>query len=105
MSKTIFLDIDGTILKWFDGTVLPGVKEKFDKWNREGYQIILTTARSEGFRKYTERQMEEAGLKYERLIMELQDYPRWVINDEKEDRPACGAVIVKRDGGLEGYNI
>lgn len=105
MSKTLFLDLDGTILRWFSGEILPGVKEKFDRWNEEGYQIILTTARSEGFRKFTEAQMESHGLKYERLIMELQDYPRWVINDEKEGIEACGAIIVKRDGGLEEYDI
>ena len=93
--KTLFLDIDGTILKWFSSEILPGVKEKFDRWNEEGYQIILTTARSEGFRKFTEAQMESHGLKYERLIMELQDYPRWVINDEKEGIEACGAIIFK----------
>ncbi len=105
MSKTLFLDIDGTILKWGSGEVLPGVKEKFDKWNKEGYQIIITTARGESWRKYTERQLEDAGLVYERLLLEMQDYPRWVINDEKEGIEACGAVIVKRDGGLEEYDI
>jgi ribonucleotide monophosphatase NagD (HAD superfamily) len=105
MSKTIFCDIDGTILKWFSSELLPGVKEKFDKWNNEGCQIIITTARSEGFRKYTERQLEEYGLKYERLLMEMQDYPRHIINDEKEDCLACVAHIVKRDGGLENLSI
>ena len=105
MSKTLFLDLDGTIFKWFDQTLLPGVKEKFDRWNKEGYQIIITTARSEGYRQYTEKQMADNGLEYERLLMEMQDYPRWVINDEKEGIEACGAVIVKRDGGLEEYDI
>jgi ribonucleotide monophosphatase NagD (HAD superfamily) len=103
--KTLFIDIDGTILRFFSGELLPGVKEKFEKWNRLGYQIILTTARSEGFRKYTERQFDEAGLKYERLIMELQDFPRHIVNDEKPDCPACAAHIVKRDGGLEDLDI
>lgn len=105
MSKTLFLDLDGTVFKWRDQTLLPGVKEKFDKWDREGYQIIITTARGEFLRKHTERQLDEHGLKYERIIMELQDYPRWVINDEKEGIDACGAIIVKRDGGLEEYDI
>ncbi len=105
MSKTLFLDIDGTILSWKDGSVLPGVQAKFEKWNRDEYQLLLTTARSECWRKYTERQLEEAGLVYERLFMEMQDYPRWVINDEKEGVAACGAIIVKRDGGLEDIDI
>jgi ribonucleotide monophosphatase NagD (HAD superfamily) len=100
LSLTIFCDIDGTILKWFSGELLPGVKEKFDKWNEEGCQIILTTARGEAWRKYTESQLERVGIRYERLIMELQDYPRHIINDEKEGCQACVAHIVKRDGGF-----
>lgn len=103
--KTLFLDIDGTIISWKDGSLLPGVKEKFDKWMKENYQIILTTARSSKYQKYTENQLAEYGLKYERLLMEIQDYPRWVINDEKEGIAAAGHVIVKRNAGLEEYDI
>lgn len=63
--KTIFCDIDGTLLS-HQGTlsciseeqkVLPGVHEKFDEWSFKNYTIILTTARPESMREMTIKQL------------------------------------------------
>jgi len=54
--KTIFCDIDGTILRHshkfsditlHDPELLEGVLSKFNEWDSKGYKIILTTARKE----------------------------------------------------------
>lgn len=54
--KTIFIDIDGTILKHGKNLnnmctakpeILDGVIEKFLEWRRKEYYIVITTARVE----------------------------------------------------------
>jgi hydroxymethylpyrimidine pyrophosphatase-like HAD family hydrolase len=53
--KTIFSDIDGTLIEQvrFEDldpnivNVLPGVKEKMTEWVNAGHYIVLTTARPE----------------------------------------------------------
>lgn len=51
--KTIFLDIDGTLLKHHGSlslcgimppVLLDGVHDKLDEWDKKGYRIILITA-------------------------------------------------------------
>src|SRR5688572_19237557 len=97
MREVIFLDIDGTLTRHMANDwpqyweefhargeyLLPGVKAKLDKWNEQGYQIILTTGRKESQRKETEKQLALYGLKYERLYMDIGHGCRHIINDEK----------------------
>jgi hypothetical protein len=107
--KTIFCDIDGTIFKWKwpwdNAELLPGVKEKFEEWLSAGCVIILTTARDSAYREMTEQQLMDFGIYYHALLMDLPDYPRHIINDEKHGVISCAAHIVKRDGGLEDLDI
>jgi hypothetical protein len=91
--KTIFCDIDGTLIKHHneglfgqimnDVVVLPGVKDKLLQWEKGGYTIILTTGRPECLRKHTERQMLDAGIYYQQLVMGLPRGRRVLINDSK----------------------
>ena len=90
--KTYFIDIDGTLVHHHNNfetsldsacelLVLAGAKEKTIKWHCEGHMIILTTARPGSTRELTERQLNLAGIVYNRLIMDLGAGPRILIND------------------------
>jgi len=114
--KTVFIDIDGTILKYTKGglskfitnkpEILPNVLEKFTEWRDKGYYIVLTTARTMGMRTITEQQLAQCGVFYDQLIMGLLTGPRVLIND---DHPIYGnmaeAISLKRDSGLADINI
>ena len=114
--KTIFLDIDGTILchmgdvhkiMTLDSFVLEGVVNKIIEWNKKNYNIILTTGRKESMRRVTEKQLEREGIVYDKLIMGLGGGQRIVINDVKpeETEPSAKAIVVLRNKGLEDINI
>lgn len=89
--KTIFCDIDGTIIKHVHrfsevgkdpAEILPGVREKFDEWDAKGYKIILTTARKESARRLTEKQLSSIGLPWDYLLMGMTSGQRVLINDK-----------------------
>ena len=89
--KTIFCDIDGTIIKHVHrfsevgkdpAEILPGVREKFDEWDSKGYKIILTTARKESARRLTEKQLSSIGLPWDYLLMGITSGQRVLINDK-----------------------
>lgn len=113
--KTVFCDIDGTIFKHKDdlsvmisekAEVLPGVVERFLEWREKDYYIILTTARPEGCRLTTEKQLHSFGIFYDKLVMGLPIGPRVVINDKKSDgRITSYAVCIDRDCGLKDVEI
>lgn len=109
---TIFCDIDGCIFE-HDGTpdnhkhlkpkVLPGVYEKWKWMIMSDARIILTTGRRECTRDDTVRQLKEAGLVYDQLIMGLGGGFRVLINDFKPGNPSPTALAftVERNKGLE----
>lgn len=126
MGRTFFIDIDGTIVKHLDNTeidyiienncglkelLLPGVKELWESFFNDDY-IIITTARTEKHRQFTEKLFHENNLFYDLLIMDLPNGPRIVINDVKdnEDSKAIGINVIRNTGlyknkYLEKYNI
>jgi hydroxymethylpyrimidine pyrophosphatase-like HAD family hydrolase len=92
--KTIFCDIDGTLLRHHGSMVrnvygkpevLPGVLDSFEEWNRRNYHIVLTTGRKESTRKRTEEQLASLGIIYDQLVMGLPNGQRVLINDKKTD--------------------
>ena len=114
--KTIFLDIDGCILKHQGNLtniilnkeeVLPGVIEKFNEWEALGYKIILTTGRKECIRDLTNQSLRHFGLFYNELIMECHRGERILINDFKPNSkiPTASAICIERNVGLENINI
>lgn len=114
--KTIFCDIDGTLVKHnfpINNTdplktlrLLPGTLEKFSEWDAKGYNIILTTGRRESMRKATEEQLAEAGIFYDQLIMGIGGGDRIVINDCKPDgRQTAFVFNLKRDEGIGKLDI
>jgi hypothetical protein len=110
-TKTIFTDIDGTLLEQeqfekinpVDFKVLPGVLEKINEWYDAGHYIVLTTARPHDMQLVTAQQMQRAGIKYHLLIMGLGRAERILINNNTTREPENDralAVSVKRDEGF-----
>lgn len=106
---TVFCDIDGTIFKYrkFEtyrtsvAEVLPGVVESMTEWKKSGTYIVLTTARPEYLREWTEFELESAGIPYDQMIMEIGRGPRYIINDSEDpDQPRAIAIPLDRDKGF-----
>ncbi len=113
--KTIFCDIDGTLIKHnrpgnlckSDTEILEGTIEKLHEWDKKGYNIILTTGRKESLRKATEEQMRSCGIFYDQLIMGIGGGIRVVINDLKPDEnfETALAINLVRNKGVKNVNI
>ena len=121
--KTIFCDIDGTIVFHHglglsgqllnDAVTLPAVIERMNEWQAKGYSIVLTTGRCESIRKRTEDQLTSLGVFWDHLIMGLPNGPRVLVNDLKpgvtiddcRGRETAIAVCVERNGGLKNVEI
>ena len=114
--KTIFCDIDGTLvvhhapkkntkdnikLELLEGTI-----EKLMEWDVKGYNIILTTGRRESMRAVTEKQLSEIGIFYDQLIMGIGGGPRVLINDNKPNGEAyASAINIERNKGIKDIQI
>lgn len=108
--KTLFIDIDGTILKHVHtisqvysepSRALPGVVNKINEWDSHGHKIILCTARKESTRAITEQQLREHGIAWDQLVMGIGGGERVLINDKLNridtDR-AVGVNVVTNEG-------
>ena len=110
--KTIILDIDGCVFKhhgkgasyqWssMSAIVLPGVKEQFNAWEKEGCCIILITARKESCRAVLEYMLKVNNLFFDYLIMGVPHGERIIINDKKSNGSnSCRAINLERNAGL-----
>ena len=115
--KTIFCDIDGTIVEHakpneaskpnFKMKLLNGTIEKFLEWDKKGYNIILTTGRKESLREYTEKQLSEVGIIYDQLIMGIGGGCRVLINDKKPNNTnnTATAFNLTRNEGISSVNV
>jgi len=101
--KTIFLDIDGTIIHHYGDLssqqikkpiLLDGTIEKLIEWDKKGYNIILTTGRRESMRKKTIKELSEIGIFYDQLIMGIGGGVRVLINDKKNNSDECTAIAI-----------
>lgn len=114
----IHSDVDGTILKQYDEDftdmlkrtpeILPGVRDQFNKWSKNDYLIILTTARPESSRQRTEEQLREVGLFWHYLIMNYPNAPRYLINDlhpSNLQEPRAIAINLHRNKGMEELDL
>ena len=109
--KTFFIDIDGTLLyhhpdfaKILDTEGLPallGASEKIGKWHCQGHTIIITTARTESMRGITIKQLDNAGIVYDQLVMGLTSGVRVLINDYVSGTP-CKAEAVNVRRNIDG---
>jgi trehalose-6-phosphatase len=110
----LFLDIDGTLLKHFGDKpeqfgdnlpVLDGVPELVQLCGKRGHIIILTSGRRESFREITERQLKNAGIPFDQLILGCGNGIRLIVNDTKpyrQDNPQTAfAFNLERDKGVQ----
>jgi len=111
MKKTLFLDIDGCLIKHQGNLsaqltkpmeLLPGTLEKLNEWDAEGHKIILTTGRKESMRKITEKGLTELGIFYDQLVMGCTRGERIIINDGKPDNDMNTAnyIQLERNEGI-----
>ena len=126
--KTIFCDIDGTLVKFpdtnldqivderHDMEILPGTIDKLWEWESLGYNIILTTGRKESMREATQKQLRRAGIFWDQLIMGLGPGKRVLINDMVpivhqhrlgiiEHKENAQVINLKRDEGISEVNV
>lgn len=113
--KTIFCDIDGTLVYHDESfhpspyskmTALPGAIDQVRGWCHKGYTIILTTGRKESLREQTVKQLQEVGIPYDQLVMGVGRGVRVLINDKKPDGESTVAAInVDRNKGFSGVEI
>ena len=113
--KTIFCDIDGTLIKHnlpnkingSDPELLDGTIEKLLEWDKKGYNIILTTGRKESLRSVTEKQLRDCGIFYDKLIMGIGGGVRVLINDLKDDADFETAIAINlvRNKGIKNVKL
>jgi len=114
--KTIFCDIDGTLLQhkqdiikniYDQPIILENVIETIKIWDKFNYKIILTTGRKESTRKQTEQQLSEMGIVYDQLIMGITNGDRILINDKKLNgiKNTCYAINLVRNQGLNNIDV
>ena len=114
--KTLFLDIDGVLLKHHGNLseqmitkpeLLPGTLDKLNEWGADGHKLILTTGRKESMRKLTEDQLLKLGIFYDQLVMGLNRGERIVINDSKpnNDMVTASAIQIDRNVGIKNIKL
>lgn len=103
LGHTWIFDIDGTICKHngykIDGydTLLPGVKEFFEKIPKEDV-IVFLTSRTEEYRELTVNFLNKEGLRFSQIIFNAPYGERILINDDKPSGLHCSvSVNIKRD--------
>ena len=113
--KTIFCDIDGTLIEHFgshytqitqEPVVLESTIDTIRAWDQKGYNIILTTGRRESARQVTADQLSSLGIFYDQLIMGVGAGPRVLINDRKSDgTDTAYAINLDRNEGITNVKI
>tara|TARA_Y100000114_G_scaffold121683_1_gene116920 strand:- start:1343 stop:1708 length:366 start_codon:yes stop_codon:yes gene_type:complete len=116
-SKTIFCDLDGTLVEHNDPIsiqdpnlelkVLPGTHDKLREWDSKGYYIVITTGRKQSAREATIKQLSRAGICYDDLIMGFGGAPRYIINDRKKDSDidTVYAINLDRNKGVADVEL
>ena len=110
-NPTLFVDIDGTIVKYrkFDElatAILTPIQDVIDYVNdhyNSGSVIIITTARPSSYELMTKQELEKLGVKYHQIVMDCGRGTRVVLNDMDPANPIQRAVGINfvRDGGFQ----
>ena len=109
-NPTLFVDIDGTLVKYrkfteLDSAVLTPIQDVIDYVNdhyNSGSVIIITTARPSSYELMTKQELEKLGVKYHQIVMDCGRGTRVVLNDMDPENPIQRAVGINfvRDGGF-----
>ncbi len=114
-TSCLILDIDGTLLE-HSGTLSEALKNQpkeicgsvatINKWEEQGYHIVLLTGRKESMRQRTVEQLEQVGIIYDQLVMGVGGGTRTLINDMKPDGTKTAfAVNINRNQGIEHIDL
>lgn len=108
--NTYFVDIDGTIFMYREfndyhstpARVIKNSKQYLQQVWDQGHYIVLTTARPEELRIFTENELRINNIPYNQLLMGIERGPRVLINDMQynSNQARAFAVNVKRDEGI-----
>lgn len=110
-NQTLFVDIDGTIIKYraFD-TLLTNepepIKDVVDYVNREydnGAVIIITTARPSNLELFTKQDLEKINLKYHQIVFDCGRGTRILLNDKDPEYPDSDRAIGINFNRDEGF--
>ena len=115
-NKTIFTDIDGTLVHQvrfeeidpFKSIALPYVVETMNTLFKEGNHIVLTTARPEELRVLTIQEMDMLGIPFHQLVMGIGRGERILINNKSQERPdevRARGIQVEKNAGFENIII
>ena len=108
LSKGWILDLDGTLVvhngyKSGKDTILPGVKEFFEKNIKPEDYVLIISARFSKFKGIAEKCLLDNGIRYDKIIYDTPRGERILINDRK---PWDGGIDtafsfnINRDDGL-----
>jgi|TARA_B100000900_G_scaffold408862_1_gene423816 hydroxymethylpyrimidine pyrophosphatase-like HAD family hydrolase len=116
--KTIFCDLDGTLVKHpgdvrliqdptYELEVLPGVGDFLYQVDVNSYHLVITTGRKESAREATIKQLQRAGILYDQLIMGFGGGDRILINDRKSGKTenTAFAINLTRNEGVKNVKI
>ncbi len=106
---TLFIDLDGTIVKnsayffephWGESEGIPETITALNKLYDSGrVELIITTSRRSEFKEQTEKQLKKVGLRYHRILYDLSHSKRIVINDYTATNPppSANAINIPRN--------
>jgi ribonucleotide monophosphatase NagD (HAD superfamily) len=113
MSKTFFIDLDGTVFHQdesipFEKTEpIPHAVEKLQDWHEAGHYIVITTARPEWHRMRTMAQLSYYEVPYHQLVMGITPSTRILINNKRRpesahysERRAVAYEVERNDGQI-----
>lgn len=102
--KTLFIDIDGTLVfnsgeysktKWGTTRQIKNNVDFLKKIYKTGYiQIILTTARKKKYEINTIEQLKKFDIPYDNILFDLFHCKRYLINDYAETNPFPSAIAI-----------
>jgi len=115
-NPTLFVDIDGTLVKYrkfselIDSTPKPiqDVIDFINDHSNNGAVIIITTARPDSYREFTENELGSLGIKYNQIVMNCGRGTRVILNDIDPDKPELPRAIginLERDVGFKDITI
>lgn len=111
---TIFCDIDGTIFKYrkFNNylttvpTPIPSVVTELNRLKDEGHTIVLTSARPENLREHTTKELNNANVPFDQLVLNLARGTRYLVNDmEDPTKPRAVSLNIRRDEGFTNNDL
>lgn len=114
-NKILFFDFDGVIVeagapygknKWADSKVIPGAKEKIIELKQKGHSIIILTSRTSKVLKDTISILDSNNIPYDRIITDIPNGQRVLINDYAPSNPYPTAESVNtRRNTLDWVNM